>query len=271
VCTQTTDSRPAVEVVTVIENRPLSGSVRSLVLKAPRTAGLVRGGQFVQLDIEPGFLTLRRPLSVYGVSGDTIEILYHQVGEGTRRLATKQAGDASMTVIGPLGTPWPVPDGARTALLVGGGIGAAPLGMLATELTARGVETTVLVAAQNAERLVGEDHFAACGADVACATDDGSRGYAGLVTEPLIEMLGTRTFDVAYVCGPEIMQEKVSARLVGHGVQTFVSLERRMACGIGACLSCVLPTVDGQKRVCVEGPVFDAEEVLWDEARASRV
>ena len=270
-CTTSSHSTPAVEKVTVLDNRQLTEEIWQLSLRAPITAAAVQGGQFVHLDIDPGCLTLRRPLSVYTSTEDTITIVYHAVGEGTRRLTTKAVGDESMTVIGPLGRPWPVPAGTKAALLVGGGIGAAPLGMLATELAEAGIETTVLVAAQTACRLVGEDHFATCGATVECATDDGSRGYAGLVTEPLIELLGTRTFDVAYVCGPEIMQEKVSARLIGHGVRTYVSLERRMACGVGACLSCVVPTTEGSQRACVDGPVFDAEEVLWDEARLSRI
>lgn len=261
---------PAIERVAVVSNREIAVGLHAIVLRAPRTAGAICGGQFVHLRISPEE-TLRRPLSVYRTDGDTIEIVYHVVGRGTARLAAKLPGDESMDLIGPLGNSWPVPDGCERALIVGGGVGAAPLGMLASELSTRGVATTVLIAAQTRDRLVGEAHFVACGCGVTCSTDDGSYGVEGLVTEPLRDVLDTQHFDVAYICGPEIMQIKAASLTVFNGIPTYVSLERLMACGIGACLSCVVPTTLGQKRACVDGPIFNAEEVLWDEAAASRV
>lgn len=269
-CTSHMDAA-ALERVTVVSNASVGPDLYEVVLRAPRTAASIRGGQFVHLSISREALTLRRPLSVYRTDGENIHIVYHAKGDGTRLLAGKLAGDESMDLIGPIGRPWPIPERCKRALIVGGGVGAAPLGMLAQELRDRGVAVVTLLGAQSAPRLVGEDHFIACGADVTCSTDDGSYGVTGLITEPLRELLETERFDVAYVCGPEVMQIKVSALTVFHGVQTFVSLERLMACGVGACLSCVVPTIHGQKRACVDGPVFDAEEVLWDEAALSRV
>ena len=262
-------SAPALEKATVVSNTEFSPGLHSIVLRAPQAARAICAGQFVHLRISPEE-TLRRPLSVYRCDGDTIEIIYHVVGRGTARLAAKLAGDQTMDLIGPLGNTWPIPDGVERALIVGGGVGAAPLGMLAADLQRRGVDTTVLIAAQTKGRLIGEEHFIGCGCGVTCSTDDGSYGIAGLVTDPLREALDSGHYDVAYVCGPEVMQAKVASLTVFHGVLTYVSLERLMACGIGACLSCVVPTTRGQKRACVDGPIFNAEEVLWDEAAASR-
>lgn len=270
-CTDTNRADVALERVTVVSNESVGPDLREVVLLAPRTAASIRGGQFVHLSISKESLTLRRPLSVYRVEGDRLHIVYHVKGDGTRLLAEKLAGDRSMDLIGPLGAPWPIPPACDRALLIGGGVGAAPLGMLAQELADRGVSVVTLLGAQSSPRLVGEEHFVSCGANVTCSTDDGSYGVAGLITEPLRELLESDHFDVAYVCGPEVMQIKVSALTVFHGIKTYVSLERLMACGVGACLSCVVPTTRGQKRACVDGPVFDAEEVLWDEAAQSRV
>lgn len=270
-CTERAVATAQLERVTVVSNEPVGPELREIVLVAPQTAASIKGGQFVHLSIAKDSLTLRRPLSVYRTEGDRIHIVYHVKGRGTRLLAEKLPGDASMDLIGPIGRPWPIPEGCERALLIGGGVGAAPLGMLAQVLADRGVTVVTLLGAQSAERLVGEDHFVSCGANVTCSTDDGSYGVAGRITEPLRELLESDRFDVAYVCGPEIMQSKVSAHTVFHGIKTYVSLERLMACGVGACLSCVVPTTSGQKRACVDGPVFDAEEVLWDEAAQSRV
>lgn len=269
-CTTFDNGRAVLEPVLVVAVGEYCDGLRTITLRAPRVARRVLPGQFVHLRLVTEGLTLRRPLSVYRADGDEIEIIYHVVGAGTRILATRQPGDAGLDVMGPLGRPWPLPAGIQSALLVGGGVGSAPLAMLASQLRARGVSVTALVGAQTADRLVGQDAFEQCGSEVLCATDDGSRGHCGLVTEPLVELLAGQQFDVAYVCGPEVMQERVAARLIGSGVPTWVSLERRMACGVGACLSCVVPTVSGLKRACIDGPVFDAEEVLWDEAAASR-
>lgn len=262
---------PMLEAVEVVSNQVIGPELRELVLAAPSTATSIRGGQFVHLMISREALTLRRPLSVYRTDGDRLHIVYHVKGEGTRLLAGKLPGDRSMDLIGPIGRAWPIPENCQRALIVGGGVGAAPLGMLAQELGDRGIETVALLGAQSVARLVGQDYFATCGASVTCATDDGSYGVTGLITEPLKELLESKPFDIAYICGPEAMQVKVSALTVFHGIQTYVSLERLMACGVGACLSCVVPTTQGQKRACVDGPVFDAEEVLWDEASLARV
>jgi len=169
-----------------------------------------------------------------------------------------------MDVIGPLGRGWTVPDGTAHALLVAGGLGAAPMGMLVARLAARGVAASVALGAPSQERLMARDVFEAHARRVVCSTDDGSAGERGPVTGPAARLLAEDRPDVVYVCGPEVMSRAVARMAADAGVPCQVSLERLMACGIGACLSCVVATRSGQKRACCDGPVFDAEEVLWD-------
>lgn len=256
---------PALERVEVLANEPIAPGVGLIVLRAPRCASLVQPGQFVHLRVASGAdIILRRPFSIHRAYEDRIEILYQILGAGTLRLAEKPIGDRTMDLVGPLGQGWRVPEGAAHALLVAGGLGAAPLGMLAEQLAAGGVAVTVAQGAPTAERLVARDLFERTARRVALATDDGSAGEHGFVTGPVASLLAEETFDVVYVCGPEAMQRAVSKQVAASATPCQVSLERLMACGIGACLSCVVATTDGQKRACVDGPVFDAEEVVWD-------
>lgn len=259
-------TNPSVEHVTVISNERIAQGVGLLALAAPRCAASVRPGQFVHLRVDAGSdAILRRPFSVHRAYNGVIEILYQVLGVGTLRLAEKVAGDESMDVVGPLGHGWEVPDHTAHALFVTGGLGAAPLGMLAESLAERGVAVAVAMGAPTASRLVARTLYESVSRRVEVATDDGSAGVCGFVTTISDDMLARERFDVVYTCGPEQMQRIVAAQAVKHGVPCQVSLERLMACGIGACLSCVVKTANGQKRACVDGPVFSAEEVAWDE------
>ncbi len=257
--------KPALEHVRVLANDRVAPGVGLIVLHAPRTAASIRPGQFVHLRVATGAdIILRRPFSVHRASGERIEILYQVLGAGTLRLAEKPTGDESMDLLGPLGHGWDVPEGAAHALLVSGGLGAAPLGMLAEELAERGVAVSVAMGAPTAERLVARELFERVARVVEVATDDGSAGEKGFVTGPATRLLDAETFDVVYTCGPEPMQRIVAGLATGRGIACQVSLERLMACGIGACLSCVVTTTSGLRRACVDGPVFAAEEVVWD-------
>lgn len=257
-------SRAALERVRVLGNDRVAPGVGLLVLDAPRTAPAVRPGQFVHVRIAEGTpYILRRPFSVHRTGEGTLEILYQVLGTGTRAMSLLER-DAELDLIGPLGHGWQVPDGIAHALIVTGGLGAAPLGMLAEELAAAGVAVTVAMGAPSAERLVGRALYESVARRVEVATDDGSAGEHGFVTGPVERLLAESSFDQVYVCGPEVMQRIVAGMAERAGVPCQVSLERLMACGIGACLSCVVSTNDGLKRACVDGPVFSAEEVRWD-------
>jgi len=256
---------PALEPVTVIANDRLTESVGLMVLHAPHVAAAVRPGQFVHVRLDARSENiLRRPFSVHRAAGERIELLYQVLGAGTLAMAEKQPGDASMDVVGPLGHGWTVPEHAAHALLVAGGLGAAPLGMLAEHLAERGIAVTVAQGAPTAGRLVARELFERVARVVEVSTDDGTAGERGFVTAPVERLLKGSSFDIAYTCGPEAMQRAVAGMLARAGVPCEVSLERLMACGIGACLSCVVSTRSGLKRACVDGPVFDAEEVVWD-------
>jgi dihydroorotate dehydrogenase electron transfer subunit len=139
--------------------------------------------------------------------------------------------------------------------------------MLAETMASRGIAVTVALGAPTAGRLFGCDVFGVVARQVLCSTDDGSRGTQGFVTTVAESALGSNQFDLVCTCGPEVMERAVVKLAERHGVPCQVSLERLMACGIGACLSCVVNTRDGLKRACVNGPVFRAEEVVWDDSQ----
>lgn len=260
------DGAPALERVEVVANDRIATGVGLIALHAPRTAASVLPGQFVHVRIGYGTtFILRRPFSVHRVRGERLEILYQVVGEGTRALAEASAG-MQMDLIGPLGHGWEIPSGVSHALLVAGGLGAAPLGMLAEELASRGVAVTVASGAPSEDRLLARELFEAVARRVEVATDDGSCGTHGLVTGVCESLLADEALDVVYTCGPEPMQRIVASQAAAAGVPCQVSLERLMACGIGACLSCVVRTTGGLKKACVDGPVFDAAVIEWEPA-----
>lgn len=263
-------THPALEAVSVLANEQLAEGVGLIALHAPHTAARVAAGQFVHVRVaQDSELLLRRPFSVHRAAGDRIEILYQVLGAGTLRLAEKVPGDV-MDLVGPLGRGWDMPDGISRALLVGGGLGVAPLGMLVERLAEKGVAVTVALGAPTAERILARDLFERVARRVVTTTDDGSVGERGFVTMAVERLLAEERFDLVYACGPEVMQQRVAALGIAAGVRCQVSLERLMACGIGACLSCVVTTLDGLRRACVDGPVFDAEEVVWDVSEIPR-
>ena len=192
-----------------------------------------------------------------------MEILYQTVGFGSSHLSSIEPG-SQLSNIGPVGNGWRVPDGCRRALLVCGGVGAAPLFIFAKRLVALGVETDVVLGAQTAEAMVCSDRYeAALGKAPVIATDDGTLGYSGFCTEPAKELLSENAYDFVACCGPEPLMRIVATMAKEADIPCQVSMERRMACGVGACLSCVVDTVSGKRRCCVDGPVFDAQEVTW--------
>jgi dihydroorotate dehydrogenase electron transfer subunit len=258
------DTHPLLEHAEVVANERVATGVGLLTLRAPRVAASVRPGQFVHLRVSEGAeFILRRPFSIHRAAGDGVEILYQVLGAGTHALAEKRHGE-TMDLIGPLGTGWDVPDGVSHALLVAGGLGAAPLGMLAEQLAQRGVAVSVALGAPTSERLLARELFERTARRVECATDDGSAGERGFVTVVSQRLIASGSPDIVCVCGPEVMSRAVAAQAAAAGVACRVSLERLMACGIGACLSCVVTTVDGRERACVDGPVFDADRIVWD-------
>jgi len=222
-----------------------------------------RPGQFVHIKCGDSLL-LRRPISVCewteGEAGDTVTIVFEIRGEGTAWLARRPEGH-SVDVLGPLGNGFEAEDGP--CLLVGGGIGVPP--MLGCAGAGGGTSSAIL-GFRSKDRAILLDEFRRACADCLVATDDGSLGYHGFVDALVRRELGKgRRYKAVLACGPKPMLKSVAKAAAEFGVPCQVSMEERMACGVGACLGCAVKMADGtMKRVCADGPVFDAREVDWD-------
>ncbi|HZK25149.1 MAG TPA: dihydroorotate dehydrogenase electron transfer subunit [Oscillospiraceae bacterium] len=242
----------------IIKHQAVSPEVRRLTLAGEITA---QPGQFVQVGVTTSYDPfLKRPLSVHDWRAGELTLLYRLAGRGTCLLSAKKVGE-SVTVVGPLGQGFPL-GGQRPAIVVAGGIGAAPLFFLLRSLQAAGKEVTFFYGARSAAELVLREQFQALATSYVEATDDGSLGRKGLVTDLLQAALLTDKADI-YACGPEPMLRAVAKLAAGYQCRCYVSLEAQMACGVGACLGCVIPSTNGTYvRVCVDGPVFAAEEVF---------
>ena len=264
------------ETALIISNKTVGPRLHVMVLKSPTIAATVEPGQFVHLKVAGhSEHILRRPFSVYSrdEKSGTIEILYQEVGSLTQEMPNLK--DCMVQLIGPVGHGWSGPrlhgeGSCEHALLVGGGVGAAPLFLLAQELISAGCRTDIVLGAQTYEALVARTKYEELlGYEPFCATDDGSYGRAGFCTSLVQERLEQgcsldgACYDYLAVCGPEPLMRIVANMGSQADVYTEVSMEKRMACGIGACLSCVVDTLDGKKRSCVDGPVFDAAKVMW--------
>ncbi|MFZ3576538.1 dihydroorotate dehydrogenase electron transfer subunit [Virgibacillus sp. DJP39] len=214
-------------------------------------------GQF--LHIEVAGHTLRRPISIATIDkeNETVTVLFKQLGEGTKALATYQAG-MEINALGPSGNGFPDRDTTdTTVLLIGGGIGIPPLYCLGKKLAKEGVQVVSVLGFQNKASVFYEEAFNELGKTF-ITTNDGSYGEKGFVTD-VVEKVAD--FDCYYSCGPLPMLQAVTQKLKNE--KGYISLEERMGCGVGACFACVIPTDDfgGYKKICSDGPVFDANEV----------
>ena len=235
----------------IAENTALTRDVFRMVLLGD-TSYLTRPGQFVELSL-PG-LFLRRPISVCSFREGEMTLLYRVVGRGTLDMSLMPPG-TEVSVLSGLGNGFaPCAPGARP-LLIGGGVGAAPLYGLARELTRRGESVTAVLGFASGDDVFYENEFRALGVRTVVTTADGSYGTRGFVTDALPDGCG-----VYYTCGPTAMLRAVNAAL---DIPGFVSLEARMGCGFGACMGCTVETLSGPRRVCREGPVFDRREIIW--------
>ncbi len=233
-------------------------------LEAPEIASSVRPGQFAMVRCDAGIVrVLRRPLTIHQVEGDRVAFLYRVTGDGTGWLAERGRGD-NLDVLGPLGNGFTIDEQASRALLVAGGIGLAPLRFLADCLVSEGREVTLLLGSRTASHLYPRELLPG-GLKLVTATEDGSVGEEGLVT-PLVGRYGRQAGQV-FACGPEAMYRALAQdrNSLPPGLHIQVSLEVRMGCGVGACLSCTIKTKAGNKHVCKDGPVFDLDEVVWGE------
>jgi len=251
------------------------GAYQQMTLLAPGVADGARPGHFlaVQVGGPDSSMLLRRAFALFDVKvraryGGTVSFVFSVAGRGTAWLAERRVHD-KLDVVGPLGTPFRLPTSAVRTALVGGGYGSAPLLPLAAALRERGCKVDMVLGAATRERLFGQLD-AKRGADsLTVTTDDGSVGVRGRVSDVMPGLLDRARTDVVYTCGPMGMLRAVANIAAAKGLPCQVAVEESMACGIGVCMTCVLPVVgrDGVTRMvrsCVEGPVFLADRVRWD-------
>jgi dihydroorotate dehydrogenase electron transfer subunit len=252
------------------------GAYNAMTVVAPGMAELTKPGHFlaVQVGGPESSMLLRRAFTIYdvkarGVYGGTVEFVFAVHGKGTAWLAGRRPQD-KIDVVGPLGKPFRLPAEPVTATLVGGGYGCAPLLPLATALRERGCRVDFVLGAGSVDRLFGQLDAKRIASSIEVTTDDGSMGRRGRVSDVLPQLLDRTGSEVVYACGPMAMLRAVSDLATERGIPCQVAVEESMACGIGVCMTCVLPVVgdDGQTRMvrsCVEGPVFLGDRVRWDD------
>lgn len=220
-------------------------------------------GQFAELRVNHSATTfLRRPISINNVDREKNEVwfLIQLVGDGTRQLAEAKPGDVINTLL-PLGNGFTIPcNTTEKLLLTGGGVGIAPMLLLSKVLKEKGFKPSILIGARSAADLMQLELLQEYG-DVYVTTEDGSQGEKGYLTQH--SLLQQQQFDRIYSCGPKPMMMAVARFAKSKGVACEVSLENKMACGIGACLCCVENTNEGNLCVCKEGPIFNIEKLLW--------
>ncbi len=235
--------------------RELSPGIFDFTVSCPELAALAAPGQFAQI-LVPGH-TLRRPISICSIGRETLRFVFQVRGEGTEKLSRYRPGD-DIDILAPLGKGFPIDPNKRT-ILVGGGIGVPPLLGVAEAL---GGNAVAVLGFRSRGLVILEEDFKNTGAKVLIATDDGSYGYHGLVTD----LAAGEDFQVLMACGPGPMLRGAGALAGERGVPGYLSLEQRMACGVGACLGCAVALTDGEGReyfghVCKDGPVFPMDRL----------
>ena len=260
---------PAQIKAKITSNKRFKDNYWHLEFESGVIAGGALPGQFVNIkvgdDVEP---LLRRPLSIHWIEGSRVRFFYEAVGIGTQILSGRRPGEL-LDVIGPLGNGFSVPGkakgtGPKLPIVVAGGMGGAPLLFLAKKI--RSSKPLVLIGARTKSKVLCAQEFKALGNAVKIATDDGSAGFKGRVTELLSQVLREAKTEGGfslYACGPRPMLKAVSKIACDNNIDSQLSLEEHMACGIGACLGCVVATKSGYKRVCKDGPVFSGKELTW--------
>jgi dihydroorotate dehydrogenase electron transfer subunit len=245
----------------IIEKTAISAGVYSYGILCPDVAEIAQPGQFVHIKVE-GF-TLRRPISICDIDrrNGSIRIVFEIRGHGTRKLVDANVGD-NIDMIAPLGNGFSLPDGTasdRRVIVVGGGIGVAPLLSVAT---AAQKGATAILGFRSYDKIILANDFKQNDVHVITCTDDGSVGLKGTVTAPLQAELAKGDVDMVYACGPQPMLAAIVEACKNAQTPCEVSLEQRMGCGVGACAVCACEVKRGMLMVCRDGPVFKGEEVV---------
>ncbi len=253
-------------VYPIIAKKAIAAEIYDMTILCPDVAQAALCGQFV--NIKAGGFFLRRPISICGIDKQkgTLRIVFEVRGNGTKELSQLRTGDM-IDIVAPLGgRGFTLLENDKKAIVIGGGIGNPPMLPIAQHY---GVNSTVISGFRNAHAVILQKDFADTGAKTILCTDDGSAGMKGFVTDALAKELESSKPDIIYACGPSVMLKRIIAIAREAGVKCEVSLEERMGCGVGGCLVCACRTIrDGEEyfaHVCKDGPVFDSEEVLFDD------
>ncbi|MCF8525947.1 MAG: dihydroorotate dehydrogenase electron transfer subunit [Candidatus Nanopelagicales bacterium] len=253
-----------------------AGAYHVLSLTAPGISENVKPGHFLTLGIggEESSMLLRRAFAIHrvqsrGVYGGTLDIVVGVHGKGTKWLVDRRRHDP-IDIVGPLGRPFVLPKEPVSTVLVGGGYGSAPLFMLAEQMRERGCRVDVILGAATEEKLYGALELKRLASTLTITTDDGSLGQRGRVTDVLGSLMQANDTAVVYACGPMPMLQRVAEIASDHQAYSQCAVEEAMACGIGVCMTCVLPVIgeDGVTRMlraCTEGPVFRGDRVRWSD------
>lgn len=246
------------------ENRPVHPVHNLLTLKVPLSIPEPRPGQFFMIEVNSGTdPLLKRAFSLFRKTDKGIQILYRIRGKGTEMLKGMKEG-ARLELLGPLGTCYPVPSGDSIPLVIAGGIGIASVFSFVEQVAGRAV---VFYGARTKNDLLMLDVLKRFAKEVVVSTDDGSAGHKGTIVDSLSVFLSALQSPIPsyriYACGPYLLLKAVSEIAQGFRIPAYISMEEHMACGIGACLGCVVRTRDGYTRVCKEGPVFESREIIW--------
>lgn len=251
-----------IEDLKIIENKRLNKDFFTIELEGNNKIPDLKPGQFIQVRVDGSPETfLRRPISVHDVDyvKNTVKILIQIAGKGTETLSKVKPGD-SLNIIYPLGNSFSLPASGNKILLVGGGCGIAPLLFLGKYLKSNGFVPDILLGFRNKDRIIEFEQYLQIG-NVFVTTEDGSMGEKGYVTTHSI--FSTHEYNMIYCCGPDRMMKAIAAYCKKKEIVCEVSLENLMACGIGACLCCVVDTVRGNLCTCIDGPVFNVNDLKW--------
>ncbi len=240
-------------IYTVAENTLIAKDVYKMRLLGDTTM-ITAPGQFINIKLDGRFL--RRPISVHDKEGGALTIIYKVVGHGTEDMSRLGSG-VRLNVLSGLGNGFDTSPSGERPLLIGGGLGTAPLYMLAKKLVSEDKKVSAVLGFASADDVFGVDELTSLGCEVATATVDGSLGVRGFVTDAMPD-----GYTYTFTCGPEPMMKAVYRKAVTGGQYSF---EARMGCGFGACLGCSCKTITGYKRICCDGPVLTKEEILWED------
>ena len=250
-----------VESYPLVEKKELANGFYSFVIRCPEMAAQAVPGQFVNLKVPEH--SLRRPISICEIDREagTLRLVFEIRGEGTKVLSSIEQG-SELDLLGPLGNGFTIYPGKK-AVVIGGGIGVPPMLELAKAYNG---QAAAILGFRDASVCILEEDFKAHCAQTMLYTDNGTKGEKGFVTDGLAKLIEQQAPEVIYACGPEIMLKKIIAMADEHNIPCQVSLEQRMACGVGACYVCACRLVmDGEEyfgHVCKDGPVFDSKQVV---------